>query len=606
MKHLIIALLLLSAKLIFSQGTLNVVIIAKDAKKNYLSNADVILTENNTKELKSYKTSERGDVTVKLNTGSSWRIKINDQDSLGTVFVPNYGVAKQTKLIIYDTSAPQKEPVAKTNRENISYEDVNQNITTYSNDFEKDIYIQIKVTDNLDYKVPKVAISLFCKKINKKFNAVTNNMGVARFVIPGKNTYEIDVDGVEAYSFLTIAKEKGVMDKEIMYRTAKVTENIKNDTIIQKMDFNETSDTKRLHVAVYLKDMDFSLPRNESVYLNTVGENTVYKGTTDANGRCTFLLPYGKTYEVNLQIIRNLGIIDNSDYKGYIGIDLVFIYPGTELYLSRKAEREKRIRERDSLFKAGAYGHGTLDPSTYTDSPDYYTNIKKNLEKRKDEALAGIAKDPKYFEKKKLAILSVFQRNKKYWNSKLVVVDVTGSMSPYIDEVLIWHLMNALKEEPKQYFLFNDGDSTPDELKKIGKTGGIYYTGSKDFDTLLIVTQKAMNSGYGGDSPENDMEALLKAQKKLGPGSEIILIADNYSEVRDMALLSKLTAPVHIILCGYEGAINEDYLEIAYKTGGSVHTIEQDIFDLLQKVKNGKFTFQGKEYTFTNGSFYLK
>ena len=115
-----------------------------------------------------------------------------------------------------------------------------------------------------------------------------------------------------------------------------------------------------------------------------------------------------------------------------------------------------------------------------------------------------------------------------------------------------------------------------------------------------------MNSGYGGDSPENDMEALLKAQKKLGTGSEIILIADNYSEVRDMALISKLTAPVHIILCGYEGAINEDYLEIAYKTGGSIHTIEQDIFDLLQKVKNGKFTFQGREYSFSNGSFYLK
>jgi hypothetical protein len=191
----------------------------------------------------------------------------------------------------------------------------------------------------------------------------------------------------------------------------------------------------------------------------------------------------------------------------------------------------------------------------------------------------------------------------------VVVTDVTGSMSPYMNEVLIWHAMNLIPQNTYQYFFFNDGDSRPDGV--IGKSGGIYDCGGvvKDLRKLLKTIKLAASKGYGGASPENDVEALLAASKKRSKVEELVLVADNASPVRDMILLSQLTVPVRIIACGTEGGrhgggdINEQYLWIAYKTGGSVHTLEEDIYE-LSKIGEGKtIRFNKQTYQLTEGRF---
>lgn len=55
---------------------------------------------------------------------------------------------------------------------------------------------------------------------------------------------------------------------------------------------------------------------------------------------------------------------------------------------------------------------------------------------------------------------------------------------------------------------------------------------------------------------ENDLEALLEAKKYMDDNWELILIADNYSPVRDIELLEKLDIPVHVILCGQDVSIH--------------------------------------------------
>ena len=58
---------------------------------------------------------------------------------------------------------------------------------------------------------------------------------------------------------------------------------------------------------------------------------------------------------------------------------------------------------------------------------------------------------------------------------------------------------------------------------------------------------------------------------------DIVMIADNWSTPRDLNLLTKINKPIKIILCGTEYGVNSIYLDVAHQTGGSVHTIEQDI-----------------------------
>lgn len=203
-------------------------------------------------------------------------------------------------------------------------------------------------------------------------------------------------------------------------------------------------------------------------------------------------------------------------------------------------------------------------------------------------------------------VMKVLERNRQ-WKNKMVVTDVTGSMSPYTIQLLIWFKLREGSSDIKRFAFFNDGDNKPDERKVIGSTGGIYFAdGKKGFETMAKTVFTAMDAGSGGDQPENNMEALLKSLSNCPDCGELIMIADNYAPVKDIMLLSRLTKPVHIILCGAEEApINADYLQIARKTGGTIHTMERDLGDLI-KLKEGDTVPIGKQvFKITNGKFVL-
>lgn len=73
-----------------------------------------------------------------------------------------------------------------------------------------------------------------------------------------------------------------------------------------------------------------------------------------------------------------------------------------------------------------------------------------------------------------------------------------------------------------------------------------------------------------------------------------------------MALLPKLKElkiPISIIICGVNSVINTKYLEIAYATNGSIHTIEEDL-DEMGKLNEGQvFKIGGLKYRLVNNKF---
>ena len=120
-----------------------------------------------------------------------------------------------------------------------------------------------------------------------------------------------------------------------------------------------------------------------------------------------------------------------------------------------------------------------------------------------------------------------------------------------------------------------------------------------------------MLKGAGGDLPENNIEALMKAEKVFPQAEFLVMIADNWAPIKDKLLWQYLTRPVRIVVCGAtEYNVNIDYLNLARKTRGSVHLMESDLYNLsgLQEgeilsvgkntfvVKNGVFVETGYEY----------
>jgi hypothetical protein len=127
---------------------------------------------------------------------------------------------------------------------------------------------------------------------------------------------------------------------------------------------------------------------------------------------------------------------------------------------------------------------------------------------------------------------------------------------------------------------------------------------AENIEKVVMTMEKVMLKGAGGDPEENDLEALLKSTRNLEGFQDVILIADNKSDVRDLRLLDKLDRPVHIILCGIEedNYINTDYVKIAYYSGGSLHTLEQDLEDLQQLQPGERIAIGNMRYEIRNGS----
>lgn len=199
----------------------------------------------------------------------------------------------------------------------------------------------------------------------------------------------------------------------------------------------------------------------------------------------------------------------------------------------------------------------------------------------------------KYLNNPDSVVLTTLRRNS--WNNFVLVCDVTGSMSPYTAQIFA-ALPGVVENRKCKGFVFlNDGDKkTTDEKHKL-RAGGLYWTRAMRFDSAYYTARKCMGNGDGGDLPENNVEALLLAEK-INPGGEFVLVADNWASPRDLEECDKINSPVHIILCSARSGVNPDYLFLARVTNGSVHTRDQDVTNLGtmqegEQVKIGIQTF---------------
>jgi hypothetical protein len=198
-------------------------------------------------------------------------------------------------------------------------------------------------------------------------------------------------------------------------------------------------------------------------------------------------------------------------------------------------------------------------------------------------------------------VLNILDRMQ--WVRMLVVSDVTASMYPYTGQLLLWLKLHEDERYIHQFVFFNDGDRKEEDQKMIGSTGGIYSTSSAIFEEVELLLYKAMHNGSGGAIPENNIEAIVRGIEACPSCREVVMIADNWSGVKDMELLPYVKKPVHIITCGVHDKINTDYLDIARATGGSVHLIEQDINNLAAINEGGKITIGNNIYIIKKGKF---
>lgn len=260
----------------------------------------------------------------------------------------------------------------------------------------------------------------------------------------------------------------------------------------------------------------------------------------------------------------------------------------TGMYLAKNKSKRKKGKK----FKT----KGPKRPKEYKTK---YEKVMKVTEREVPDPDAAPAPEKVIAEiTEDSVVYSVMNRTLGKWKDHVVVQDVTGSMHPYLTQTLLFLRSHIQKNTTEKFVFFNDGDQKPDG--PLGYSGGCYYVSADNVQEIEEMAFEAMRNGKGGKAPENDIEALLYGVKKFPNCQGIVLIADNFSRVRDFRLiprLMKLGKPVRVIVCGIAkgDVINLDYIYLARYTGGSLHTIDDDITNLANK-KDGDAFKVGSQY----------
>ena len=240
----------------------------------------------------------------------------------------------------------------------------------------------------------------------------------------------------------------------------------------------------------------------------------------------------------------------------------------------------------------------------------YSTNLEK-MDFRDSTVLYNLYR--KNYIAEDSTVYKVLERKLSAWEKSLLVIDWTGSMYPFGFQVLTWLKFHV---QDTSHFgglvLFNDGDDKAPGEKIIGRTGGIYHTASTQWVEIINMMVKAQQAGQGGYDDENDLEALIKGQELFPKVKNIVLIADSQSFVRDLVLLNYFVKrckenkqTLRIILCGIADKVVRDYIYMAAKTQGSVHTLKQDLEKLYLDEEGAIVNEEGKYYVFRDGMFDL-
>jgi hypothetical protein len=452
----------------------------------------------------------------------------------------------------------------------------NQTVSLYSKDGKKIAEKKSDANGVASFEVP-------CES---KFDLKISNYSRTEDVFSGKNgthlrmqfSYEPNMIETDKRMALTDA-EKATIDKAVsaLPDTSIIVPGLLN-TPTSKGSFDL--------VTIILKDLNDVPLANESFVISALKRKKHFKGKASAAGVIKLYLPKNDDYEVNFKYHTNYRKFDVASLRGEGTMRMEITYMGTKEYLKRKKEEEERIRREEIRLKEERIAFEKYcKERSLSLAEGFKSKMKEENPMFRDDV-----------------ILKVLNRNN--WSEKLIVCDLTGSMDPYAQQLAVWYQLNIKNEPNLQFVFFNDGDNKSDDRKVIGETGGIYTQTAKGLDSLINIMSLVRSKGDGGDCAENNMEALIKGVKRSKPYKELVMIVDNNAPVKDIKLLSQFTKPVHIILCGSEnGEVLLDYLLIAWKTKGSIHTIEQDITKIASMSEGQTLQIGSLTYKILGGQF---
>lgn len=511
-----------------------------------IPNQEITLVENRTFERKEFKTDATGKVTVLLDSGQDWTLNIGEMRNYKTFRVPENGNRKGSMSVTYDLEHWNRISKPPVDRSKLQIRDIPQTIASTQKPTAKESVVELELKDKAGKSAKGIEVKMTCYETLRSYVTKTDKYGEARFLVPIKQNYQIDIDGDENASYCDLPEYPSSQSMSMLFEKIDFEESIDADGfLVQK--FNEDPKGTSNRVFVTLKVMGGPNEGvNEEVTLDMAYSNNKYKATTNSEGEAAFLLPLKRQYIVSFPFQRDADVLNLKEFRG-VG----------ECYRSFMYEPDPRLQF----------------PMEYLPSkeniPDLNINnyVTEEFQKTGDNELVNVHArwgNKKINSGSQEAILELgFSANKPGAKSKKTskpvnisfVLDKSGSMSgekfdvlklemaKFIDKMgskdmcsLVFFESDAVAASPQQRMT---NKSALKDILAVVQTGGgtNIYEGlklgyeevAKQFKPEYTNRVVLLTDGYGS-RPIEDLLALSKTYFEKGISVSTIGVGDRYNE----------------------------------------------------------------------------
>lgn len=285
-----------------------VIILVKNDAGEVQKYLDIILVRTDSNFQFPAITNSKGKAEFTVNRGFEYAIVFTDYQVNEKLKVPKQGQNFVTKTVIYN--APKRIVSDE-------YDTIDQRELILTDPTNTTAITEIRILNYNKMPILNFEVRLRCDAIKKVYMTATDSNGVAVFLVPIGQFYNIDLEKNNSWQRFKIPYKPGtVFTYDLIYVPTTLYENVINDTIIQTLPKNVEATVNRGYVHMLVLDESGNPMAGEEVIINKVGKDSlIYKAVTDSNGYADFLLPKGFKYELHFKYERNLDILDFTEKR---------------------------------------------------------------------------------------------------------------------------------------------------------------------------------------------------------------------------------------------------------------------------------------------------
>ena len=329
----------------YAQGNITYGMQIIDGNNQPVANLGVSAIETSSFQKVVGKTDQNGVVILELNNGIEWSLSIGEIKNDVTIESLPFQAVEMKELYIYDLKAYKRKLKQDPNRTNDGYTEVIQKANADTPFEQPNCMLRLTIKHPDGNKLSGIKVSLVDVSNKTIYTDVTDNEGLAVFVVPNKTNYEIDINSSKNFHFADFGDEFVDRSLEIEFAPTVVKEKIVGDTIIQTTGSSAKPSSERALIKIKVSG-GHNNGVNETIILRDLKSGTKYMTVTDNKSMAYFQVPIKRIYMIDFKYSKNADVVNLMSSKQMTtGEKTVHYYPDPRLEFP-----EKFIPTTENLF----------------------------------------------------------------------------------------------------------------------------------------------------------------------------------------------------------------------------------------------------------------